>query len=203
MTPFTRYLVDEAGTATAPGELPSSSAKRSGGHPTPPQHLSQDRSATGLRTLDRAQIRWWRRYSLLMVQDHQQVACFVQDSPAFRSLLLSRQVAPPFREPYPSAPELASEILADPEFQALRLATWLRSPDGELIAKSVAQVIPPAYRLEFGLAVEALHLAADMQYEQGAPQRAAGAVALAVVTIFGVVFAAPAARRLASTPPSA
>ena len=98
---------------------------------------------------------------------------------------------------------MADEILADSEFRALRLATWLRSPDGEFIAHSVAQAIPPSYRLEFDLAVEAMQLAADMQYKQGAPQRAAGAVALGVVTIFGIAIAAPVARRVASATPSA
>jgi hypothetical protein len=137
-----------------------------------------------------------------MTQDHQQVARFIQDSPALRRLILSRHLAPPFREPYPSVQELADELLADSEFQALRLATWLRSPDGEFIAEAVALVIPPAYRSEFDLAVEALQLAAAMQYEKGAPQRQAGAFALAIVSIFGITIAAPAARRLISTAPA-
>jgi len=137
-----------------------------------------------------------------MPQDHQQVARFLQDSPALRRLILSRQLAPPFREPYPSVQELADELLADSEFQALRLATWLRSPDGKFIAEAVALVIPPAYRPEFDLTVEALQLAAAMQYEEGAPQRVAGGFALAVVTIFGITIAAPVARRLTSAAPA-
>jgi hypothetical protein len=136
-----------------------------------------------------------------MTQDHQQVARFIQDSPALQRLILARQLAPPFREPYPSVQELADELLADSEFQALRLATWLRSPDGEFIAKAVVLVIPPAYRPEFDLAVEALQLAAAMQYEEGAPQRVAGGFALGVVAIFGIKMAAPAARRLTSPAP--
>lgn len=141
-------------------------------------------------------------YSGQMVRDPQKVARFIQSNSAFWPLVRSRQVAPPFREPYPSAEEIASELLADSEFQALRLATWLRSPDGELIAEAVALVIPPVYRPEFHLAVEALHVAATIQYEEGAPQRTAGAFALAVVTAFGIAIAAPAARRFTSVAPA-
>ena len=137
-----------------------------------------------------------------MARDPQKVARLIQSSPAFLPLVRSQQVAPPFREPYPNAQEIASELLADSEFQALRLASWLRSPDGELIAKGVALVIPPMYRAEFDLAVEALQLAAAMQHEEGASQRAAGALALAVVTILGITVAAPVARRLGSAAPA-
>ncbi|MGN6663942.1 MAG: hypothetical protein ACTHK6_07050 [Solirubrobacterales bacterium] len=136
-----------------------------------------------------------------MAQDHQQVARFIQGNPALRRLIIFRQMAPPFREPYPSVQELADELLADSEFEALRLATWLRSPDGKFIAEAVALVIPPAYRPEFDLAVEALQLAAAMQYEEGAPQRVAGGFALAVVAIFGIKMVAPAARRLTPAAP--
>lgn len=141
-------------------------------------------------------------YSCQMVRDPQMVARFIQNNPAFWQLVRSQQVAPPFREPYPSAQEIASELLADSEFQALSLSSWLRSPDGELITEAVALVIPPIYRAEFDLAVEALQLAAAMQYEEGASQRAAGAFALAVVTAFGIAIAAPTARRLASVAPA-
>jgi len=130
-----------------------------------------------------------------VTQRHEEIAQFIQNSPTLRPLLLSRQLAPPFREPYPSAEQIAGELLADSEFQALRLATWLRSPDGKLIADAMALVISPAYRPEFELAVQAMQLAAATQYEQGGSQRTAGALALAVVSIFGVTVLAPALRR--------
>lgn len=112
-------------------------------------------------------------------------------------------LAPPLREPYPSADQIAEELLADSEFQALRLATWLRSPDGELIADAVALVLPPAYRPEYELAVEAMQFAADLNYEEGASQRMAGAFALLVVGVFGATALAPALRRSFAAPAAA
>src|SRR5260221_14709053 len=61
-------------------------------------------------------------------------------------------------------------------------------------------VTSPAYRPEFELAVQAMQLAAATQYEQGGSQRTAGALALAVVSIFGVTVLAPALRRGAAFP---
>jgi hypothetical protein len=92
---------------------------------------------------------------------------------------------------------MAQELLADSEFQALRLASWLRSPDGELIAEAVSLVIPPVSQVEYELAVEALQLAAEIQYEQGSSRRMADVVALAGVSIFGFGVLVPAARRAA------
>jgi hypothetical protein len=130
-----------------------------------------------------------------MAERKEQIARFIQRSPALWPVAVSpHTVPPPWRQPYPSAETIAKDLLADSEFQALRLATWLRSPDGELIAEAVALVISPAARPEFELAVDALQLAAGMQYERGWPQRAAGLVALAAVSLYGLRAIAPAAR---------
>jgi hypothetical protein len=126
---------------------------------------------------------------------HEEIARFVQRSQALRPLFLRLDLAPPFREPYPAADQVAEELLAESEFKALRLATLLRSPDGELIADAVELILPPVYRSEFELAVEAMQLAADMQYEEGASQRLAGGFALLVGGVFGVSALAPALRR--------
>jgi hypothetical protein len=134
---------------------------------------------------------------------HQEIARFVRGSEVLRPLFLRLDLAPPFREPYPDAEEIAGELLAESEFQALRLATWLRSPDGELIADAVALALPPAYRSEYELAVEAMQLAAEMQYEGGASERLAGGFALFVVGVFGVTALAPALRRGLAVPASA
>jgi hypothetical protein len=133
-----------------------------------------------------------------MSDRHEQIARFVQRNPTLRPLLLwPHQIPPHRRPPYPTVLQIAEELLADSEFQVLQLATWLRSPDGKLIADAVALVIPLAYRAEYELAVEALQVAAEMQYEQGWPQRAAGFVALGVVSIFGLKAIVPAVRHAA------
>lgn len=79
-----------------------------------------------------------------MIQTSEQLAHFLRRSPVFEPLVFWPQTVPPvYRSPYPSAEQIAGELLTDSEFQALRLATWLRSPDGELIAEAVALVISP------------------------------------------------------------
>jgi hypothetical protein len=131
-----------------------------------------------------------------MNQTSEQLAHYLRCSQALQPVVLWPQTIPPaYRSPYPSPEQIAGELLGDSEFQALRLATWLSSPDGELIAEAVAMVISPATRPEFELAVDALQLAAEMQYERGWLQRAAGLVALGVVAVFGLTLAAPAARQ--------
>jgi hypothetical protein len=126
-----------------------------------------------------------------------QIERFVLTSPALRPLLLRRDLAPPFREPYPQARQIAEELLEESEFEALGLASWLRSPDGRLIAQGVAFAIDPVYRPEYDLAVNALQVAARLQYERGADKRAAGVIALiGTAVLVGIAFVpspAPAA----------
>jgi hypothetical protein len=138
----------------------------------------------------------------LVTERHEEIAEFVRWSQTLGAVLVPwRTVPPPFREPYPTVEQIADELLEDSEFQALRLATWLRSPDGELIAKAVALVVPPANRSEFKLVVGALQFAADMQYQQGGARRA-GAFALAVISIFGIAVFVPSVRRTAIPVPT-
>lgn len=68
--------------------------------------------------------------------------------------------------PFASAPDLAQAWLDDADFRALQLGTWLRTADGELVTQAVALVIPPQYRFQFELVVDALQLAARLQHEQ-------------------------------------
>jgi hypothetical protein len=124
-----------------------------------------------------------------------EIADFLRRSPILRPVLVSpRMVAPIHRQPYPTVESMARELLEDSEFRALRLADWLRSPDGQLIAEAVSLVIPADGRLEYELAVEALRLAAELQPEQGAVQRWAGLVALIGVAALGIGVLGPALR---------
>lgn len=76
-----------------------------------------------------------------------------------------------------SAEHLAQALLLDGEFRALGLGAWLTTPDGAVIAEGVGMVLPPYLRPEYGLWVEAMQKAAQLQYSEG--QQKAGAVALA------------------------
>lgn len=68
---------------------------------------------------------------------------------------------------FTEAEQLGEALVDDVGFRALELGTWLNSPDGELIAAAVQRVLPPAYRLEYDLVVEALKFAASRQQQEG------------------------------------
>lgn len=63
--------------------------------------------------------------------------------------------------------ELARDLLANAEFRALQLGTWLNKPDGELITAAVEAITPPPYREDIELLTEALKLAAQAQRGEG------------------------------------
>lgn len=81
------------------------------------------------------------------------------------------------------ADRLAERLLATAEFRALRLGTWLNTPDGELIAAAVEQLTPPPYRMDIELLTEALKLAAKRQ-QTAERERAFG---IGLVTAIGAV----------------
>jgi hypothetical protein len=64
-----------------------------------------------------------------------------------------------------SSQQIADALLADAEFRALKLGTFLNTPDGQLLAAAVKALSPPPYREDIALLVEALQLAAKMQHE--------------------------------------
>jgi hypothetical protein len=63
--------------------------------------------------------------------------------------------------------DLAQDLLANAEFRALQLGTWLNKPDGELITAAVEAITPPPYRQDIELITEALKLAAQTQRGEG------------------------------------
>jgi hypothetical protein len=80
--------------------------------------------------------------------------------------------------PLPPAQTLANEFLADTEFRAIQLGTWLNTTEGQIIADAVARVLAPGYQPMFSIIVEALQIAAARQ--TGRSRRSA--VALAAVS---------------------
>jgi hypothetical protein len=64
-----------------------------------------------------------------------------------------------------SAQQIAEALFADAEFRALKLGTFLNTPDGQLLAAAVEALTPPPYRDDIALLVEALQLAAKMQHD--------------------------------------
>lgn len=62
-----------------------------------------------------------------------------------------------------SAEELAGQIFETVGFRALRLGSWLNTPDGELMAAAVELLTPPPYQVDAKLLADALKIAATKQ----------------------------------------
>lgn len=91
--------------------------------------------------------------------------------------------------PRPTVDELARELLSDSEYRALQLGTWLNTTNGQIISEAVEMVLPPFYRQDAELLVEALQLAAKLQAQEGqdkAGKIALGALGFAALLSFGI-----------------
>ena len=62
-----------------------------------------------------------------------------------------------------SAEELAGQMFEMVGFRALRLGSWLNTPDGELMAAAVELLTPPPYEIDAKLLVDVLKIAATKQ----------------------------------------
>jgi hypothetical protein len=82
-----------------------------------------------------------------------------------------------------NAAAIAEALLADADFRALRLGTWLSTPDGELVAAAVAALSPPPYDQDITLLIEALKLAAQRQHDEARQKLAAGFLGAAAIAI--------------------
>ena len=59
-----------------------------------------------------------------------------------------------------NAEQVAADLLADAEFRALRLGTWLSTPEGEFVAAAVTSLMPQLYAADADVLIRALQLAA-------------------------------------------
>jgi hypothetical protein len=82
-----------------------------------------------------------------------------------------------------SAHEVAGQMLQTVGFRALRLGSWLNTPDGELIVAAVELLTPPPYAIDAELLVDALKIAANRQ-RSAELERAVG---IGVVAAIGAV----------------
>jgi hypothetical protein len=90
---------------------------------------------------------------------------------------------PPVR---PSAEEIGRWLLQDAEFRALELGTWLGATDGEILAGAVERFLPPLYREDVALLVDALRFAAELQQTEG--RETAGKWALGSIVVACLVW---------------
>jgi hypothetical protein len=82
-----------------------------------------------------------------------------------------------------SAPQIADTLLADTEFRALKLGTWLNTPPGEVLTAAVGALSPGLFQADADLLTEALGLAARRQHEEARQKLAAGLLGGAVLAI--------------------
>jgi hypothetical protein len=82
-----------------------------------------------------------------------------------------------------TAGQIADALLADAEFRALRLGTWLNTPSGELLTAAVTALTPPPFQQDIALLVEALHLAAQRQQAEARQKIAVGVLGGAALAI--------------------
>ena len=78
-----------------------------------------------------------------------------------------------FMQPRPTPEEIAEELLTNLTFRALRLGTWLGTPDGEMLVTAVELADPAFYTPDVALLVDGLKLAASIQRAKGSapPER--------------------------------
>ncbi|HXV04847.1 MAG TPA: hypothetical protein VFP23_02955 [Solirubrobacterales bacterium] len=86
----------------------------------------------------------------------------------------------------PTAEEIGRWFLQDAEFRALELGTWLGTTNGAIIAGAVESFLPPLYRQDSELLVDALKFAADLQQTEG--REVASAWALGSIVVAGIVW---------------
>lgn len=82
-----------------------------------------------------------------------------------------------------TAQELAEDLIANAEFRALQLGTWLNRPDVELITSAVEAIAPPPYRQDIQLLIEGMKLAAQVQRRDGWNRTLLTAGSAAVMTL--------------------
>ncbi len=82
-----------------------------------------------------------------------------------------------------NADQVAEALLADAEFRALKLGTWLNTPSGELLAQAVAMMTPQPYSADIDLLIGALKLAAQRQHDEARQKLAVGLLGGAVLAI--------------------
>jgi hypothetical protein len=87
-----------------------------------------------------------------------------------------------------TAQQIAEELFADAEFKALKLGTFLNTPDGQLLASAVEAITPMPYRQDVALLIDALQLAAKMQQDAAREALVKGAmVAIGAAAVVALV----------------
>lgn len=79
--------------------------------------------------------------------------------------------------------QVAAELLADAEFRALKLGTWLSTPEGEFVTAAVTGLAPPLYQPDVEVLIKALQIAARQQQSEARKTLAFGAAAVGALAL--------------------
>lgn len=82
-----------------------------------------------------------------------------------------------------STENIAAELAADASFGAIRLAGWLRTPDGELIARIVEAALPYPYNYGADVLADAIQIAARQRTERQRGLAFLSGVGMAVLVV--------------------
>lgn len=83
-----------------------------------------------------------------------------------------------------SAEDIAAELAADADFDTIRLAGWLQTPDGALIAQIVQSVLLYPYNYGADVLADAIQIAARQRTERQRGLTLVGGLALAALVVF-------------------
>jgi hypothetical protein len=84
---------------------------------------------------------------------------------------------------YQSVQEIATELARDADFETIKLAAWLRSPEGQLIERVVQGVLPYPYNYGADVPAEAVQIAARQRTTRQRLEVLAGGGVVAVLLV--------------------
>ena len=83
-----------------------------------------------------------------------------------------------------SAQDIAAELAADADFGTIKLAGWLRTPDGTLVTQVVQGILPYPYNYGADVLADAIQIAARQRTERRRELALLGGAGLAALVVF-------------------
>jgi hypothetical protein len=85
-----------------------------------------------------------------------------------------------------AAEDIAAELARDADFNTIRLAGWLRTPDGVLTTQIVQSILPYPYNYGAKVLADAVQIAARQRTRSERLQALSGGMAVALLVILGL-----------------
>jgi hypothetical protein len=85
-----------------------------------------------------------------------------------------------------AAEDIAAELARDADFNTIRLAGWLKTPDGALITQIVQSVLPYPYGYGAEVLAEAVRIAAHQRTRSERLETLGAGMVIAMVVILGL-----------------